>query len=402
MPDLPHLVEVLERYDAIQYDKSPWPRLGSDEQAFLLDWDRLYPAKADAASEWDAWQPEEGLLGLEQLPTVAPDLFTPEEEEIQLRPGRDEAMAGGALNADLCAWYQPAHYFGPDMGIYIRQECVLRLARRLVKYLVPEAWALGPWQLQLRLIRAAVMLYFLHEQYHHKTECLAVRALILLRHDVYHQYMDGVYAPNRGTDALLEESLAHADMYLRLSEPTYATDLGRPIVRSVRRFLKAISPYEPPGYRRASSYLDAASFAMGENLLQGQMREGRVRPQQPIDEWNRAPRLLQSMFDIRSQVWVVLPPGKRVILPSRVIPATCSTKEMVRLCTTAGYREVKGGGKGSHLKLAKPGARTIVLPGDRRELSPGVANQVLKILGPHRLADLPRLLAGELPLGGMA
>lgn len=58
--------------------------------------------------------------------------------------------------------------------------------------------------------------------------------------------------------------------------------------------------------------------------------------------------------------------------------------------------------EGSHLKLARRSTRTIVLPGDRRELSPGIANQVLKVIGPHSIADLPKLLSGQLRLGGMA
>jgi predicted RNA binding protein YcfA (HicA-like mRNA interferase family) len=56
--------------------------------------------------------------------------------------------------------------------------------------------------------------------------------------------------------------------------------------------------------------------------------------------------------------------------------------------------QVVQGGKGSHVKLKKPDAPTIILPGDRRELSPGVTRQVLRILGNYSFHDLPELLRG--------
>ena len=53
-------------------------------------------------------------------------------------------------------------------------------------------------------------------------------------------------------------------------------------------------------------------------------------------------------------------------------------------------------GKGSHLRLKKPGAPTIILPGNRAVLSPGVVKQALEAVGGHHISRLPDLLAGRL------
>ncbi len=45
----------------------------------------------------------------------------------------------------------------------------------------------------------------------------------------------------------------------------------------------------------------------------------------------------------------------------------------------------------SHIKMKKPGAPTLTIPGDRRNLSPGVANRILKTLGGYRIDDIVSL-----------
>ena len=64
---------------------------------------------------------------------------------------------------------------------------------------------------------------------------------------------------------------------------------------------------------------------------------------------------------------------------------------MIKLYKEAGYSEVEGG-KGSHVKLKKPGAPTMILPGNRSELSAGVAKTALRVLGDFNLHDLPHLV----------
>lgn len=51
-------------------------------------------------------------------------------------------------------------------------------------------------------------------------------------------------------------------------------------------------------------------------------------------------------------------------------------KEMVKLLKQHGFVEVKSEGKGSHIKMKKPGVRSIPVP--KGELKKGTERQILK------------------------
>jgi predicted RNA binding protein YcfA (HicA-like mRNA interferase family) len=59
-----------------------------------------------------------------------------------------------------------------------------------------------------------------------------------------------------------------------------------------------------------------------------------------------------------------------------------SGKELVKLFLKAGYTIVSGEGKGSHIKLKKPGAPTVIIP-NHRELKKGTEHALRKILKAH-------------------
>jgi predicted RNA binding protein YcfA (HicA-like mRNA interferase family) len=143
----------------------------------------------------------------------------------------------------------------------------------------------------------------------------------------------------------------------------------------------------------ASNYLTKPEFDEGEKVLQAQVKEISLTPAQPIEEWAMAPRMLQSFFTVNSNIWTVIPAGTKSRLPIKpVAPVrTCSTSDMIDLYMKAGYL-VKDGGKGSHLKLKKPGAPTMILPGNRSELSPRVTKNALSVLGNFSIRDLQSLL----------
>jgi hypothetical protein len=243
------------------------------------------------------------------------------------------------------------------------------------------------------LYRGATYLYFLHEHYHHKTECLGFRLHVVMRKSAFLPYHKTIYAPSKGTDDQLEEALANADCYRRLNKKPYTVWLTQHVVRAAKAYLEWQFPRDPPSYRRAIHYLKAPDFRAGENTLQAQIKEASLTPGQPTGEWDLAPRMTQPFFPVTSNIWTVIPAGSKSRLPVKpVAPVqTCSTKQMIELYRDAGY-EVVTGGKGSHVKLKRAGAPTMILPGNRRELSPGVAKTALRVLGNFNLHDLQRLL----------
>jgi predicted RNA binding protein YcfA (HicA-like mRNA interferase family) len=73
---------------------------------------------------------------------------------------------------------------------------------------------------------------------------------------------------------------------------------------------------------------------------------------------------------------------------------TVSTRKMVDALTRHYGYQVTPGGKGSHMKLKRPGAPTLTLPGNRSELSPGVVRQVLRDVAQLPFQGLQTFLGG--------
>lgn len=56
-----------------------------------------------------------------------------------------------------------------------------------------------------------------------------------------------------------------------------------------------------------------------------------------------------------------------------------SGKELAKLFKKQGFEEIKGGGKGSHIKLRK-GNKTVIIPA-HKELKKGLEKALMKQLG---------------------
>lgn len=379
MSDKTHqAIEFLERNNWLREgdpDPNRKPPEG-DWDAYPMDWSAITEIQSEAMT--DGWR----LFDDREAPTV----LTGEMPRLQ-----------GGLRADEWAWYQPIHYHADRWGIMIREEAIAGLARFLDLRL-PERIRMkfSPADLHYRLGRAAFFVYFLHEQFHHKIESLAFRLQVVMDRAVYHPYLTKVYDEAVGTDDLLEEALAHADIYLRIGTSPYSKILGPDLVDFVRQILEEIYPYEPEGYQRAVEFLDRRDFEAGENLLQCQVKEASLTPKQSPQDWNVAPRMTQSMFQIRQQIFLVVPKGATPRISGRILRAhSCSSREMIRLLKRWGFEMIPGG-KGSHLKMRGPNGKQATVPGAKSRLSPNVAKQLLSLLGPFSLSDLPALLSGAI------
>ena len=207
-----------------------------------------------------------------------------------------------------------------------------------------------PWQREQLLVKA-VLAQPLLRSFYTNTFIIKSRAgeCMLFWAGRLTLYKSGVYRPNYLTDDCLEEALANADSYRRLATLPYSRLIGRTVLSATREHLEATFRTDPPGYRMADRYLTKGAFDLGANLLQGQVKEALLKPAQPAGDWLAAKQLLRSYFSIHSNIYTVVPRGKRPLLPSKVIPKTCSTSDMVKLYKSRGYIELPGG-KGSHVK----------------------------------------------------
>jgi hypothetical protein len=299
-----------------------------------------------------------------------------------------------------CAWYSPIHYFGHGWGIYIREGCVLSIAADIATFVDWPRVHLSSTAIARQLLRTAFYAFFLHEQFHHKVESLGLRLLVSTDSDRYRPYKAKVYRPTFLTAACLEESLANAESLRRLDEPRYVQRIDPAIRAGLRQFLRAAIALQPPGYREGLNFVREDDYRAGLYKLQSQILDASLTPRTPDASWSVAPNMITALADISDSIYVVLPKGARPIFtPTWVDPgATVSTRELVGALTKHyGYEQVAGG-KGSHVKLKKAGAPTIMLAGNRPVLSPGLVKHALDALGGYPISQVPALLAGKLPV----
>lgn len=331
----------------------------------------------------------------EQLERIVDD----PSEAISRRAARRVRLTEEEPPEPHCAWYCPIHFFGHGWGIYIRESCILSLALDIATYIDWQGVHTPHRDIARQLRRSAFYVFFLHEQFHHKVESLGLRLLVSTASDRYRPYKANVYRRTFNTTGCIEESLANAESYRRLNEPRYTRRVDPAIRAGLRRYLKWSIPQQPPGYREGVNFLSEASYRDGLHDLQSQMLDGRIPPSTPQAHWSIAPNMITSLADITDDIYVVLPKGARPIFrPTSVDPgATVSSRALEgALKRHYGYRPVAGG-KGSHVKLKKPGAPTIILPGNRSTVSPGVVKNVLDALGGHPISRLRDVLDGKLP-----
>ena len=192
-----------------------------------LDWERLMSEPEDGDHQWwelDEFLDEELHRELEEI--SCGDALPPPIETANPR-GED----GRAAHWDICAWYQPIHFYGASAGIFIYEDCVKRYLKRLaIQY---RHITQAPIQRQdlprheRTLTRAAIFIFFLHEQFHHSVESLGFRLHAVRQTSSYLPYKARVYRPLFGTDDCLEEALANANMWHRIGDQTYRKLLNK-------------------------------------------------------------------------------------------------------------------------------------------------------------------------------
>ncbi|MCE2760256.1 MAG: type II toxin-antitoxin system HicA family toxin [Acetobacteraceae bacterium] len=295
-----------------------------------------------------------------------------------------------------CAWYCPIHFFGHGWGIYVREQCILSHALYVAARVSWSEVSTTDWVRQL--LRSAFYEFVLHEFFHHKVESLGLRLLIATGQDRYRPYKSNVYRPTLNTSGCLEESLANAESHRRLDEKRFKDRLDPAIREALRTHLYLSFRAQPPGYAQAINYLDQVKFTRGLYNLQSQVLHATLQPPMWPYHWAVAPNMITSLTDLTEEIYVILPSGSRPIFrPGTIDPGpTASSAELIGALTRYyGYGKVPGG-KGSHVKLARPGSPTIILPGNEAVLSPGVVKQALAAIGRYPLARLPDLLGGRL------
>lgn len=366
---------------------------------FLEEYDLLRPPEEDGQGDprIGVIGPDEQVLEVDWEALITPDFVF--DDQAGLTPGVDADILGGLGRArtraeerqlrdiavpppwESCAWYAPMHYYGAAWGIYIREDCALRLAIEISWF----AWDSPSTPTTAKHLKhAAFFALFLHEHFHHKLEGFGIRLALADRGapDHYLRYDKSVYRASVGTDDNLEEALANADAYQRLMNDPYRRVMPAKITSALRRWLKWHFQYiDPPGYRMAQHYLRGADFAAGAELLQTQVLEGSLTPKSNPDHWQAGPNMLRSVFPITSDIYLVIPVGARPAFPTRTRPYTVSVRQTQEWLRRNGFVKLPGRGKGDHERYERGAGTQIGLDGTARELSRQIERTLARALG---------------------
>jgi len=264
------------------------------------------PDEALASGWWETYADDRLRDWLKQLQGFGEPGRRTHEESFG---GRREGLEPG------CAWYQPIHFFGYKWGIYIRESCILQEALRIAAFggLTFGAAAQEPPPSTvvrlLELLRASFYTIFLHEQFHHKVESFGFRLLVMGSTDRYRPYIKNVYGPTFRTKDCLEESLANADSYIRLTDSSYMSRIDPVLRKIVRQYLKHSFKLQPPGYAEATDYLTGPTFQAGLWQLQSQIFQGKHPGTIPAHHWWMAPDVFRSLAPVHRKIWMVGQPG---------------------------------------------------------------------------------------------
>lgn len=376
------VVERLVDLDLVDFDDpGPWPGPpGDDVYACDVDWERVHGSD-DLYSEDDLYR------------ETALDAWA--RARAAITGGSGGGFADSPPILDAAAWYLPLHYFGTESAIYIKESAVVQAASGIFQHL-PESRRRHEGAVHA-VVRVALSMIYLHEAFHHKVESFTIRLEVIERQRRFLPYHRNVFLPLRegNPDALLEEALGSAEMHRRLTEPVYKKGVPPDVRAAARNYLPTwLSSLGPP-YVGGTRLTSERAFVEALDQLSGQIHSGRQVPDRDPRDWALFDNGYRGLFNCQRITHVLVPIGSDPVIPwfTPAYRGTISTDEMMRVLTRDwGYSEQKRRGKGSHTVLKAPGRGSITLPGNRRDLSPGVVRNVADTLGirPHELPGLSR------------
>jgi predicted RNA binding protein YcfA (HicA-like mRNA interferase family) len=224
---------------------------------------------------------------------------------------------------------------------------------------------------------------YAHERYHHKIESYGIRLTVVTRSPKYLNYWNNVQSRfiSQPSQNNLEDALANAEIVRYLRESQNRRLLGQLVTAAaIDYFEHTFIPQSPAGYRDALKYLSRDAFKAGERDLQSRLDESSLTPTRANYEWMAAPRLTHGLFDRNDNIWTIVRPGIRSIFPT--IPLTVSSRDLVSCLRSLGWTVRGGRGKGSHVRMTSFDGRShATVPGNRRDLTPGVVKSVERAVG---------------------
>lgn len=275
---------------------------------------------------------------------------------------------------DALAFYLPFHYFHPTWwGIYIVLEGMHDLAQFI--------WTRSRPHLSFdeALVVSRVFLYA-HEAFHHNVEAFATRLEVTHRKPLYCDGFEKLYRATVGKDTCVEEALASAHGYRRVSLLLFR---GMPHKRDLA--LDALAEYirgSPPGYRLALDFKTKKSFDTERNRFaeENQRRAIPMAPHHGDGLWYCFSHGFTGISRRNSRVNYIVhrhsPLASRLRLSSRFLTYRNLAKRLLKFGNCSVLRQ-----GGQHEIWVSPGGKRFSVPRHPGDLGPTLLSKIITQAG---------------------
>jgi hypothetical protein len=137
---------------------------------------------------------------------------------------------------------------------------------------------------------------------------------VIGRKSHYAPYKESVYQPLLGTDDVIEEGLACAEMKTRLREAT-RKDVPDDVRDAAQRMLEDWIPRLPPGYRTGCDFLGERAFERARDHLSAQIQEASTTPARNPNELKLAGWAYRRLLNCKKATQLVVPVGLTPRIP---------------------------------------------------------------------------------------
>ena len=198
--------------------------------------------------------------------------------------------------SDCLAFYLPFHYFGADWwGVYLTIEGVIKLARYIY---TRSGGAVDPFT----SMRVARIFLYVHENFHHRVECFALRFEMTRRQPCYATNFETLYRALYSAASWSEEGLANA---AALRTVWTRTKKNRAVQDALEEYVK----HSPAGYNKGVGISKRFTAVTHQFAEVHQNDCFAPTPGLPDNLWASTPHFLTGISNVTSRVNYIIPRG---------------------------------------------------------------------------------------------
>lgn len=268
---------------------------------------------------------------------------------------------------ECLAFYLPYHYYHPRWwGVYVTFEGVVYLSSVFQRYGCAAKIA----------TRAARYFLYHHEYFHHKAESFATRLELVVGIPAYRAGIERRFQQVVGTDQCLEEALANAYAYGKVSSTFRSSGDWEVLDYAIREYIEL----SPPGYRQAKFFLSPPLLSQGEDSLsEDYLHHVLGNPPRSPSIWRMFPHAFTGITNQVGRVNYIISKGSPLLdrLPLR--GRLLSHRKVRQRLREMGFTEIKEGRR-NEIWVGTNG-QSIKLPRQHGDIPIGTAKSIFDRAG---------------------